>query len=1038
MRSVLVVLAAIAATVAAGGPAAAQNLRNAPSADLAARLRLDPAQTDQARGGTKVYVVQMAAKPAISYEGGVAGFAKTAPAHGERYNARSGTVQLYTEHLAAQQDALLASVGAGNRKIYSYRHALNGFAAHLTAAQAARLRKNKNVLNVWEDRKIPVDTNNSPRFLRLFNEEKGLRRALDLRGRGVIIGVMDSGVVQEHPSYDDTGLKPPNNWNGICQAGEAWAADDCNNKLIGSRYFFEGFLAGAAFDDVMVPGEIQSGRDTDGHGSHTSTTAAGRRVQASLGGTPLTFISGMAPRAYVANYKVCWQEIGAPTASCAFSDSAAATDAAVADGVHILTFSVGTAASFTDPQDLAFLDAADAGVFIARSAGNEGPGPGSTAAGEPWVTSVAASTVKGTGFALAARINSPAPVAGDFPALEGAITKPLSETGPITNDVVAANPLDACGGPIANVAGKIVLIIRGTCTFVEKVEAAVNAGAIAVLMYTNILPDGTENPKVVMGVDPTDLTKMIPGVMMDNAPGAAIQAQLATGGPVNATLAPGIFITESLEGNIMAGFSSRGPYLTETDWLKPDITAPGVQILAGDTPDHNDGSPGGFFQYASGTSMSTPHIAGLAALVKEKRRNWSPAQIKSALMTTARQSVVKEDQVTPADPFDFGAGHVDPNDAIDPGLTYDAGLMDYQAASCGTVTPLVDEAACAALASAGFSLIPADLNLPSIAIGELLGTQTIRRTVTNVGPYADYEVNIKHPPGFRVQVNPRSLRLHRGESKSYEVTITNVDAPQGEWRFGRITWKDDDGHVVRSPIAVSAQRIIVPEEITSAGSDGAASFDVTFGYNGPYTAGAHGLVEPFLTGFVVEDDPFDSFGFDFGPDEPIVFFADLPPGTTYAQWSLFDAYNDNPTHDIDLYLFYCPDFFCTLIDQSFTFTATERVSVTFPVSDPTIDDPYVVFAHGFETAGGADATSILFDWTVLGPEGNMTATGPASAVIGQTDTVDVAWTGLPTGPAEKQVGAVSHSDATGIQGLTIVNIENDPGSGFCDLLPCGP
>jgi len=1037
MRSVLVVLAAIAATVVAGGPAAAQNFRKAPAADLAARLRIDPAQADAARGGTKVYVVQMAAKPAVSYEGGVAGLAKTAPAKGQRYDARSSQAHVYTEHLAAQQDALLASIGAGHRKIYSYRHALNGFAAHLTAAQAAKLRKNKNVLNVWEDRKIPVDTNNTPRFLGLRNDEEGLRDALGLRGRGVIIGVMDSGVVQEHPSYDDTGINPPKNWNGICQAGEAWAADDCNNKLIGSRYFFDGFVAGAAFEDVMVPGEIQSGRDTDGHGSHTSTTAAGRRVQASMGGTPLAFISGMAPHAHIANYKVCWQEIGAATAGCAFSDSAAATEAAIADGVDILTFSVGTAFAFTDPQDLAFLSAIDANVFVARSAGNEGPGPGSTAAGEPWVTTVAASTHTGTGFALAARINSPAPVAGDFPALEGAITKPLAETGPITNDVIAANPLDACA-PIVDVAGKIVLIIRGTCTFVEKVEAAVAAGASAVLMYTNILADGTENPKVVMGIDPTPLTQMIPGVMIDNAPGAAIQAQLATGGPVNATLAPGIFITEELTGNIMAGFSSRGPYPIEPDWIKPDITAPGVQVLAGDTPNHNDGSPGGFFQYLQGTSMSTPHIAGIAALLKQKHPRWTPAQIKSALMTTARRGVVKEDQATPADPFDFGAGHVDPNEAIDPGLTYDAGLFDYLGASCGTVTPLVSPEDCATLESLGFSNDPANLNVASIGASEVLGTKTIRRTVTNVGPYATYEVAVTKPPGFQVQVNPRSLRLHRGESKSYEVTFTNVDAPQGEWRFGRLAWRDDEGHVVRSPIAVNAKLVSVPGEIVGEGADGSTSFDVAFGYTGPYTAGAHGLVEPFLTGFVVEDDPFDSFDFDFGPDEPIVYFADLPPGTTYAQWSLFDAYNDNPTHDIDLYLFYCPDFFCTQIDQSFTFTSNERVSVRLPLSDPTIDDPYIVFAHGFETAGGADATSILFDWTVLGPEGNMTATGPASAVVGQTGTVDVAWTGLLTGPAEKQVGAVSHSDATGIQGLTIVNIANDAGGGFCDLLPCGP
>ena len=413
-------------------------------------------------------------------------------------------------------------------------------------------------------------------------------------------------------------------------------------------------------------------------------------------------------------------------------------------------------------------------------------------------------------------------------------------------------------------------------------------------MYTNVI-DGVENPKVVMGIDPTELTQMIPGVMSDNAIGVRILNELNAGRAVNATLSAGLFVTEHLSGNIMADFSSRGPYLEEPDWIKPDITAPGVNILAGATPEPNSGAPGDFFQYLSGTSMSTPHIAGLAALILQAHPDWTPATVKSAFMTTARRSIVKEDLVTRADPFDFGAGHVVPNKAVDPGLVYEAGTLDYLAASCGTVTPLVSPEDCATLESLGFSLDPANLNLPSIGIAEVFGEKTIRRSVTNVSTFVtQFEADIRPPPGFRVRVVPDVLNIAPGETQTFEVTITNISAIPDQWSFGRLEWQNgSERYKVGSPIAVKAKVLDAPVEIDGEGADGAASFDVTFGYNGPYSAGAHGLAEPFLTPFVVADDPDSTFGFDFGPDEPIVYLFDLPAGTTYAQWSLFDAYNDD-------------------------------------------------------------------------------------------------------------------------------------------------
>ncbi len=326
----------------------------------------------------------------------------------------------------------------------------------------------------------------------------------------------------------------------------------------------------------------------------------------------------------------------------------------------------------------------------------------------------------------------------------------------------------------------------------------------------------------------------VPSVHINNTDGLAVKAYIsADGSGATVTINGGVF-TE-IPAPWMANFSSRGANSVAPDLIKPDVTAPGVSILAGNSPTPDIGAPGELFLATSGTSMSSPHVAGVFGLLKQMHPDWSSAMAKSALMTTAYQNVKKEDGATPADPFDIGAGHISPSrkkgsngTSFDPGLVYDAGLFEYAAFTCGANLGIFTSGTCDFLASLGIPMDASDLNLPSIGIAELSGNQTVVRTVISVakkkksffifgGPppesnvtvttlpneWRTFNVSVDAPPGFSVQVTPSSFRLKTGQAVTYQVTITNVSATVGEWAFGSLTWAEGN-YSVYSPIAVRA------------------------------------------------------------------------------------------------------------------------------------------------------------------------------------------------------------------------------------------
>ena len=683
-----------------------------------------------------------------------------------------------------------------------------------------------------------------------------------------------------------------------------------------------------------------------------------------------------------------------------------AIDAAVADGVDVINYSIGSSSFLIGPDDIAFLFADASGVFVATSAGNNGPGAATVAspATVPWLTSVGASTqsrdFRGT------------MTLGDGTTIEGVtITGGLSETTLVDAEDFGNTLCDPNVAFAADISGTIVLCQRGVFARVAKSQAVANAGGAGMVLWNPTLNTlNTDN-------------HYVPSLHISDADGPAVKAYIDSAGTgATASLSGGIKVETG--GNVMAAFLSRGENLLNSDIIKPDVTAPGVNILAGNSPAALLGSPGESFQAISGTSMSSPHVAGSFALLKQAHPDWSPAIAKSALMTTARQNVVKEDGVTPADPFDVGAGHIDwsrpavaPQSPLSPGLVYDAGLFEYAAWTCGAHLGVFTSATCDFLEAIGIPSDGSDLNVPSIGVGELVGSQTVQRTVTAVGETTGvqvFKVDINAPPGYDVSVSPKKLKLKTGQSATYDVTMTNDGtAALGPWAFGSLTWKGE-GYQVRSSIALRAFELAGPAEVSGDRTDSGTSFGVQFGYDGDYVAAPHGLVAAGDTVGNVIDDPANNINVALGTGVGVTFhFVNVPAGTALARLSLFDAFTDG-NHDLDLYVFGPSGAF---VGGSGSGTSAEEVNVAMPA--PWV---YTVVVHGWQT-NGPDSNYTLFDWSVPSAAGGgslVIDSAPTTATVGGSGTVVVSWSGLSAGT--KYLGAVSHSNGTDLVGLTLVSL----------------
>jgi subtilisin family serine protease len=981
-----------------------------------------------AQGEVKSYIVVLEEAPIISYEGDIAGLAATEIQGGEKLEPADTAVRAYDNFLETQHEESLEAAGvSAGAKIHDYTVALNGYSAILTAEQAEAIKMQKNVKFVMEDQRRYAHTDSSPEFLGL--DVRGGAYDSGYTGEGVVVGVIDTGIWPEHPSFADDGSYPaPPTGPLACEFGNTAhnpndAPFTCNNKLIGAYQMLDTYRALVGAD----PDEFDSARDDDGHGTHTASTAAGNAgVEASMYGLPVATISGIAPRAHIIAYK------GLGNLGGFTSDLAAAIDQAVADGVDVINYSIGGGAALPSADEIAFLFAADAGVFVATSAGNSGPGvstvgnPGTM----PWLTTVGASTQK--------RFYEGEITLGNGRKYFGAsLTPELGWTG-LVDAAAAGNELCDPAVPFTgSVAGKIVLCLRGVVGRVEKSLAVYEAGGVGMILYNANDVDNLY----------TD-THWVPSVHIDYTPGLKIKSYIANSRFAKAKIETredhrgcqafqfphygkfgqghdwfdrecGPRTSKWPNAPTMTIFSSRGPNAVAPDIIKPDVTAPGLQILAGNSPFPDPGAvPGELFQAIAGTSMSSPHVAGVFALLKQAHPEWSAAMAKSALMTTAYQKVRDNDRVSQADPFDMGSGHINPGgrwtrgSITEPGLVYDAGLFEYAAFTCGMNWGVFSPASCDFLEANGIPSEPYNLNYPSIGVSELAGTQTVIRTVTSVASRREtFKAKVVAPPGYDVTVTPNSLTLNPGDSATFEVTITNNGGgPVGEWRFGSLTWKAGK-YSVYSPIAVNGALFSAPAEVFGSGETGSASFDVQFGYTGSYTAGAHGLIPATVTNATVVQDPDQDFdpgdGFSnahtFNLSGAAFFRIAIPPEAT------------EPDADLDVFVF---DPNGDLVASSTSGGTEEQVDILLPA-----DGAWTVYVHGWQTVG-PDSTYDMYTWAVpLATGGNLVIdSAPTSATIGSVETITVSWTGATAG--QWHLGAVSHTGDSGLMGLTLINVDN--------------
>jgi uncharacterized repeat protein (TIGR01451 family) len=756
-------------------PAAAQTLPPVPSG---LRLAEEQPQLVAELSGSKDlqrYIITLDQAPVALYRGEILGLAATNPeaTNRTRLDAQAPAAQAYASYLQAQQSDFLSSarklLNRDLKPTFQYLYAINGMAVELSAGEAAWLATMPGVARVSPDQSYLITTDVGPGLIGAPGIWEGTNTGglPGTYGEGVLVGILDTGINMDHPSFADVGGDGYDHTNpfgsgsyvGWCKPGHGKYDPKlvCNDKLVG------------VWDFVDVLGyETDGPEDNNGHGSHTASTVAGNFTEytyvSSMSVITAT-ISGVAPHANIIAYDVCEDN------TCPTSSVVAGIEQAILDGVDVLNESIGIGGdTFAGVKQQAYLGAVAAGIAASRSAGNSGPGA-STISTEPvWTMSSAASTHSRL-FALLMDVTGPIPV---DPALEKMTA--VIGSGPVFTTTLGANiryhagNLLGCSAfPADYFKDSLALVARGTCNFSVKVNNAFYAGAIGVVVYNN-----TGGPPTSMGgLEGTT----IPSVMIDNPSGLAVKAWIDGHPGATAQMNPETsYLVNPAYQDLIAGFSSRGP--VAADVLKPDIASPGVNILAASrTPEE--------FAFLQGTSMASPHTAGALALLKALRPAWTPSELRSALMTTASGTILKENALTPATPFDRGAGRTNLNAAARAGL-----VLDETVANFTNADPLTGGD-------------PASLNIASFQASKCYQICTWTRTVKNPTRQA-MNWSASYSGAGKASFSPGSFSIAAGTTTTFTFTLTVTELPQETWQFGEVIWTEAGSKAPAAHMPVAA------------------------------------------------------------------------------------------------------------------------------------------------------------------------------------------------------------------------------------------